>query len=98
MRRTLALLLLAACRGASPPAAAPLPEPADPPVRGDDAAAAAIAPEDRDAIYAVLLGRFFRPSGGQARWVDPRPLAPVRGAATDSAAGIDAEWALAVRE
>ena len=99
MRRTLALatLLAAACHGAPPAAPPPVPEAPDPPVRGSDAAAAALPPADRDAVYAQVV-RFYRPSGGQARWLDPRPLASTRGAATDSAVAADDEWALAVRE
>lgn len=97
MRRPLlALALLAACRSAAP-APTPVPEAPDAPLRGDPAAAAALPPADRDAIHAAVL-RFFRPTGRQARWIDPRPLAPVRGAETDSAAAPDAAWALAVRE
>ena len=91
------LLLAAGCRGARPPGPA-VPEDLDPPTRGDEVAARAVSPDDRAAIHALLVGRFFRPYGGQARWIDPRPLAPVRGAEADSLAEPDPVWAEEVRE
>ena len=92
-----ALLLIAGCRPPRPPEP-PTPVDPDPPTRGDDAAARALSPEDRAAIHALLLGRFYRPAGGQARWIDTRPLAPVRGAAPDSLAEPDPTWAEELRE
>jgi hypothetical protein len=72
--------------------------PPESPVRGDAVARAALSRDDELSIDAVILRRFFRPSGGQARWIDPRPLADTRGAAADSAVDADDAWADAVRD
>jgi hypothetical protein len=97
MRRlALTLLLVAGCRTARG-VVGDAPEQRDPPARGDAAARAALTRDDAMAMYAVIVTRFFRPSGGQARWIDPRPLGDVRGPADSSAAPDDA-WADAVRD
>lgn len=90
------LLLAAACHHTTPPAIdAP---PLAPPERGTAAAARALAPDDRLAIYTVIVRDFFRPSGGQARWIDPRPLGDLRDARADSLAAPDDAWADALRD
>jgi hypothetical protein len=70
----------------------------DPPQRGDAAAARAVAPADRLTIYSSIVRGFFRPFGGQARWIDPRPLGDVRDARADSTAAPDVDWADTIRE
>jgi hypothetical protein len=90
------LASVAACHGARP-AAPPVPE-IEPVERGTAAAAAAVSPEDRLSIYTVIARNFFRPSGGQARWIDPRPLGHVRDPRADSLVASDIEWADGVRE
>lgn len=92
-----ALALATACHGAAPNET-PAPERAEPPQRGDAASARAVDRDDQLSIYSVLLRRFFRPSGGQARWIDPRPLTDVRDAHADSVATAEVEWADAIRE
>jgi hypothetical protein len=87
----------AACHQARPTTAAPA-ESFDPPQRGDAAAARAVAPDDRLNIYAAIVRDFFRPFGGQARWIDPRPLGDVRDARADRVAAPDIEWAESLRE
>ena len=54
----------------------------------DDAAAMAVMRE--------VMRSFFRPIRGQARWIDPQPLAHRRTAAADSLAPLDEDWALAI--
>jgi hypothetical protein len=70
----------------------PTPEPRE---RGD--AKARLSRDDELGMDAVIVGRFFRPYGKQARWIDPRPLGDVRDAAADSTAESDDAWADAVR-
>jgi hypothetical protein len=92
-----AAALLAGCRAARGVAEAPAPAARDEPARGAGATRVAPGSDDAMAMYAVIVTRFFRPVGGQARWIDPRPLGDVRGAADSSAAPDDA-WADAVRD
>jgi len=70
----------------------------DTPQRGTAAARAALTRDDELSIDAVLLTRFFRPWGPQARWVDPRPLGDVRDSTADATAEPDETWADAIRE
>ncbi|WP_025409826.1 hypothetical protein [Gemmatirosa kalamazoonensis] len=69
----------------------------DAPARGDAAARAALTRDDELAIDAVIVTRFFRPSGGQARWIDPRPLGDVRDSVADARIDPDDAWADALR-
>jgi hypothetical protein len=103
-RLPLALALVAclaatgACsRATSRATAAPAPAP-DSPTRGSEETAAAVEAADQVAIYHVLLTRFYRPAGGQARWIDPHPLAETRDPAADSVVATDPDWADQIRE
>jgi imidazolonepropionase-like amidohydrolase len=74
----------------------PIPDEASPvPVAGErgtrTAAAAVPNDQDTDVIRQVLVSYFY-PMRNQARWVDPRPLAHVRGAEDDTV-GADFDWA-----
>jgi hypothetical protein len=61
-------------------------------VRGSNTAAAGISSDwDTHIIRNVLLENFY-PLARQARWIDPRPLAHVRGPADDTV-GADFDWA-----
>lgn len=60
---------------------------------------------DRAAVYRTLLRTFYRPTSGQARWIDTRPLGEKRGAAdttlramADDEMPPDAAWAESVAE
>jgi hypothetical protein len=66
-------------------------------VRGDSAHRT-LGSDDELAIDAVILTRFFHPWHGQARWIDPRPLADVRDVRADSTADADVTWAEAIRD
>jgi hypothetical protein len=44
-------------------------------IRGDPEAAVALLEEDQLAIYREVVRGFFRPTRGQARWIDAAPLA-----------------------
>jgi len=94
LRSTLCALLLS-CRTARGIVGEPAAE-RDPPARGNAAARQAMSRDDEMAIDAVILTRFFRPWGGQARWIDPRPLGDVRDP-TDTTADADDAWADAIR-
>ena len=61
-------------------------------VRGTHTAAAAIPNDEDTEIIRNVLVQFYYPISGQARWIDPRPLAHVRGAADDTV-GADFDWA-----
>src|SRR3954471_13014788 len=91
-RALLTLVAIAACHHA-PPASVASPLPAESPVRGDVAARRALGADAEQAIQAVIVQRFFRPSRGQARWIDPRPLGDARDARADSLAEPDDAWA-----
>lgn len=69
-----------------------------PDVRGSESAASRIPGEQRLAIVSEIVRRFFRPTRGQARWIDPQPLAHRRGWSADSAAHTDEEWAAGIAE
>jgi imidazolonepropionase-like amidohydrolase len=65
--------------------------PASRDVRGTRTAAAAIPGDEDTEIIRDVLVQFYFPTSGQARWIDPRPLAHVRGAADDTV-GADFDW------
>lgn len=48
------------------------------------------------AILEEVLRTFYRPTRGQARWVDPQPLAHQRTDVADSVEVPDRIWALAI--
>ena len=64
--------------------------------RGLERDAAMISPAQRLEIYRELVRAFFRPTRGQARWIDPQPLSHRRDRASDSLALEDDEWAAAI--
>jgi len=65
--------------------------PASKDVRGTRTAAAAIPNDEDTEIIRNVLVQFYYPIRDQARWIDPRPLAHVRGAADDTV-GADFDW------
>ncbi|HVE80393.1 MAG TPA: hypothetical protein VNA89_16120 [Gemmatimonadaceae bacterium] len=67
-----------------------------PEVRGTEGAAAALPPAQRMVIVREVVRGFFRPRGGQARWIDPRPLSHHRLADADSRVQPDPSWADAI--
>ena len=67
-----------------------------PQLRGLERDAARIPPAERMEIYRELVRAFFRPTRGQARWIDPQPLSHRRDRASDSLALEDDEWAAAL--
>jgi hypothetical protein len=87
-----ALSLVGCARPYRIPDLAPGPV-ASPEVRGTQASARAISGEQQLQIVAEVVRSFFRPSLGQARWIDPRPLAHRRTRDADSAAPADEDWA-----
>jgi hypothetical protein len=73
------------------------PQPTEvPQLRGSERDAARIAPAEQMEIYRELVRAFFRPTRGQARWIDPQPLAHRRERVADSVALQDDDWADAV--
>ena len=62
--------------------------------RGTADAASRIADEDQVMIIREVIRRFFRPLRGQARWLDPQPLAHQRSVAADSAMPLEENWVL----
>jgi hypothetical protein len=62
--------------------------------RGTREAASRIADEDQIMIIREVIRRFFRPLRGQARWIDPQPLAHQRSVAADSAMPLEENWVL----
>ena len=91
---------LLGCAGRLVRAAQPIPDeprPATAPqLRGLERDAARIPPAERMEIYRELVRAFFRPTRGQARWIDPQPLSHRRERASDSLALEDDEWAAAL--
>jgi hypothetical protein len=71
-----------------------LPAMAAPPLRGTAESAARLGDEDQVMIIREVIRRFFRPLRGQARWLDPQPLAHQRAAAADSAVAPEENWVL----
>ena len=90
----LALVLLTACVGRAREALHPIPDyaPAASETRGTAAAARAVSTSDRQEIFAEIVRQFFRPTNGQARWIDPKPLSHTRARAADSAAVEGDDW------
>ena len=48
------------------------------------------------AVMREVMRSFFRPTRGQARWIDPQPLAHRRTPEADSLAPVDEDWAIAI--
>lgn len=92
----LAAAMLGGCRTARGIVDEPGQDTRDAPERGTPVARAALSRDDQLAIATVIVTRFFRPTRGEARWLDPRPLGDVRSPA-DSAAIPDELWAIALR-
>ena len=82
-----AIALLFACAKPAPPAAEPAPVSV---FRGVPAQAALLSDAEQVETYRTLVRDFFRPTGGQARWIDPR-LLPHRRDAADSLSD-DTAW------
>lgn len=61
-------------------------------VRGNSVAAGALSNDDQRQIVSFVLRTFYQPTNGQARWLDPRPLAHTRSAADDTV-GADPDFA-----
>jgi hypothetical protein len=68
---------------------APAPE-----ARGSAEAASRIGDENQVMIIREVVRRFFRPLRGQARWIDPQPLAHRRSRGADSAMALEENWVL----
>jgi hypothetical protein len=84
------LLLLAGCAARAVPRDELVPARA---VRGDSAQTALLSPDERLATQRVVVRDFFRPTGGQARWIDPRPLPARRDSQAEADARPDDDWA-----
>ncbi|MEX2151799.1 MAG: hypothetical protein WD825_00575 [Gemmatimonadaceae bacterium] len=65
-------------------------------VRGTEEAARRIASDQQMAIIVEVVRRFYRPLMGQARWIDPQPLAHRRTQSADSLIPADEDWAIAI--
>ena len=97
-----ALLLasVSACAGYSRASLRPIPDLAADSVasdiRGSADAARAIPEPEQIEIAREVVRSFFRPTRGQARWIDSRILSHRRSAAGDSAASPDDERADAI--
>ena len=96
--------VVTAC-GSSKPETRAAPATASSPVRGTEEAADSVAEQVRTAVYRALLRTFFRPTSGQARWIDPQPLGEKRGSADSTIHAVsddelppDAGWAAGVAE
>lgn len=61
-------------------------------IRGTEAAARVLPNDDQVAIFREVVREFFRPTMGQARWIDPQPLAHRRARAADSAIVEGDDW------
>jgi hypothetical protein len=79
--------------------------PATSPIRGTEEQADSVSDQDRNAVYRTLLRDFYRPTSGQAQWIDTRALGEKRGAADSAARAMsddevppDASWAESVAE
>jgi len=101
-RQLCAVLLasIAACAGYSRASLHPIPDLAVDSVasdmRGSADAARAISEPQQIEIAREVVRSFFRPTRGQARWIDSRILAHRRSGAADSAASADDDWADAI--
>ena len=71
----------------------PIPAAAE---RGTPEQRALLDEESRMSAYRSLIRDFFRPSRGQARWIDPRPLPDARSAAAEDQERADDAWAAKV--
>ena len=89
-------------RGAAPAAAVesgsisettPIPAGA---TRGTPAQRAQVAGESGLAVYRTVVRDFFRPTRGQARWIDPRPLPDARTIVEEDRVRADDAWAAAI--
>lgn len=84
-----------ACAGRGHMDLRPIPDrpspPATPTLRGTAAAERAIADDEQVEIIRDIVRGFFRPTRGQARWIDPQPLAHQRARGADSAAVPDVD-------
>lgn len=65
-------------------------------VRGTDAASSTFSVGDEVAIYKALVHGFYRPTGGQVRWIDPQRLSHRRMPAADSAEVAEPELAATI--
>jgi hypothetical protein len=99
-RNLIAVVLLAACAGRARDALHAIPDytPASSDVRGTEAAARRVPPDDRSEIFAEIVRQFFRPTMGQARWIDPQPLAHSRARAADSAIVEGDDWSQGIMQ
>ena len=89
--RTLGVvLLLAGCAARSAPLDELVPARA---VRGDPAQTELLSPAERLATQSAVVRGFFRPTGGQARWIDPRPLPARRDSQAEAQVRPDDGWA-----
>ena len=75
------------------------------PIRGSEEQSDSVSENDRTAVYRELLRIFYRPTDGQARWIDTRPLGEKRGAAdsagramSDDEAPPDVSWAESIAQ
>lgn len=73
-----------------------LPPAAATAARGTADEAARLPDEDQVLIVSEVIRRFYLPLRGQARWIDPRPLAHRRSAAADSASPPEENRALEI--
>jgi hypothetical protein len=91
-------VVAAGCAGGPRGSLQPIPEHAAQAsaVRGTDAAARAIPEEQEIEIISEVVRTFYRPTMGQARWIDARPLANERTTAADSLAKPEEDWADAI--
>jgi hypothetical protein len=99
------MIALATACGSSKPETRPAPAATASPVRGTEEAADSVPEQARTEVYRTLLRDFFRPTSGQARWIDPRPLGEKRGATDSTIHAVsddemppDAGWAAGVAE
>ena len=99
------LCILAGACGSSRPETRVTPAEVASPVRGTEDAADSVPDQTRRDVYRSLLRDFYRPTAGQARWIDPRPLGEKRGvsdsairAMSDDEMPPDAGWAALVVE
>jgi ketosteroid isomerase-like protein len=90
--------LCVACAGHSRQSLYPIPDrPATgSDIRGTEQSAREISDDQQIRIISEVVRDFYRPSFGQARWIDPRPLAHRRSPAADSLSRVEDDWAEAI--
>lgn len=88
-----ALALTAACVGRGRDSFGPIPDVAWTATAMRGAPEAALDQFEQPRIIGTLIRDFFRPVGGQARWVDGRALPHLRSAVADSLEERDELWA-----